>query len=84
MQELIRIENKGRSTNVYFAGIEVGKILTDFSLEQTGKSFDNPNLMISFGILDMIRLLSKLTEEEINQAKEILKCYIDRYKETAD
>jgi len=82
--ELIRTENTGRSTKVYVAGIEIGKILKDFSFEQTGKSFENPNLMFSFGILDMIRLLSKLTEEEISQAKEILKCYINRYKETAD
>ena len=65
MPELIRTENTGRSTKVYVAGIEIGKILKDFSFEQTGKSFENP-------------------EEEISQAKEILKCYINRYKETAD
>jgi len=80
--ELIRIENRGRETRVYIAEVETGMALRGFSLDHSKRNLLNPVITVSFGINDMLKLLSELTPEQIQEAKRILKANIDRVQKS--
>lgn len=75
MQELIRTENTGRSTKVYVAGIEIGKALSGFSLEQTGEKLGDPHVTLSFSINHMLDILSKVPKEDFEKARALIESY---------
>lgn len=75
--ELIKVENRGRETRVYIAEVEIGRVLRGFSLDHREKNHINPVITVSFGINDMLKRLSELTPEQMEEAARILKANID-------
>lgn len=82
MEELIRIENRGRSTEVYVAGLKLGRGIYGLSFEQSGENMNNPKISVTFDIKEMLENLAEITPEQFEKAKEILKPYLDGYKRT--
>ena len=75
-KELICIENHGRSTYLCIAGIRLGKGI----LEEEPMT---PKLTVTVDVRAFLQELSEIKPEELEQAKEIIKMYLDGYKRTA-
>lgn len=82
MQELIRIENRGRSTNLCIAGIRLGKGILGIDFSQLEEESMEPKLTVTLDIIAFLKALSEIKPEEFEQAKEIIKPYLDGYKRT--
>lgn len=83
VKDLIRLENKGRSTYVYVAGIMVGRALKGFSFDHSVENVNTPTITATIDIKELLRVLAEVTPEEIEEAKEIIKPYLAGYKRTA-
>ncbi len=81
MQELIRTENTGRSTRVHVAGIEIGRALSGFSLEQTGDKLGDPHVTSSFSINHMGDVLSEVPKEDFEKARALIESYFQGRKQ---
>ena len=82
VKDLIKLENKGRSTYVSIAGIEIGKALKGVSFDQSGESLNNPTITATIDIRGMLQVLAKITPEQLEEAKEIMKPYLKGYERT--
>lgn len=82
MQELIRIENRGRSSELYVAGLRLGKGLYGLSFNQSENDMSNPKITVTIDIRETLRALSEIPVEQFEQAKEIMKDYLAGYKRT--
>ena len=82
VKDLIRFENKGRSTYVSVAGIRVEKALKGVSFDQSVENVKNPTITATIDIKEMLRVLAEITPEQIEEAKEIIKPYLAGYKRT--
>ena len=82
-KDLIRIENHGRSTYLYVAGIRLGKGILGINFSQTEKEPMTPKLTVTVDVRVFLQELSEIKPEELEQAKEIIKMYLDGYKRTA-
>lgn len=82
-KDLIRIENHGRSTYLYIAGIRLGKGILGINFSQTEEGPMTPKLTVTVDVRAFLQELSEIKPEELEQAKEIIKMYLDGYKRTA-
>ena len=82
VKDLIRLENKGRATYVSVAGIEIGKALKGVSFDQSGESLNSPTITATIDIRGMLQVLAKITPEQLEEAKEIMKPYLKGYERT--
>lgn len=82
-KDLIRIENHGRSTYLYIAGIRLGKGILGINFSQTEEEPMTPKLTVTVDVRAFLQELSEIKPEELEQAKEIIKMYLDGYKRTA-
>ena len=82
MQELIRIENRGRSSELYVAGLRLGKGLYGLSFNQSENDMPNPKITVTIDIRETLKALSEIPAEQFEQAKEIMKDYLAGYKRT--
>ena len=82
-KDLIRIENHGRSTYLYIAGIRLGKGILGINFSQTEEEPMTPKLTVTVDVRALLQELSEIKPEELEQAKEIIKMYLDGYKRTA-
>ena len=80
--ELIRIENRGRSSELYVAGLRVGRGLYGLSFNQPENDMSNPKLTVTIDIKETLKALSEIPTEHFEQAKEIMKDYLSGYKRT--
>ncbi|MDO5349794.1 MAG: hypothetical protein Q4E86_07625 [Lachnospiraceae bacterium] len=80
--ELIRIENHGRHTELYIAGLKFGEALYGLSFDQSGENLSSPKITVTVDIREMLQVLSEITPEQLESAKEIIKPYLDGYKRT--
>lgn len=81
-KELIRIENRGRSSELYVAGIRFGRGLHGLSFSQPENDMSNPKLTVTIDIRKTLEALSEISVEQFEQAKEIMKDYLAGYKRT--
>lgn len=82
IKDLIKLENKGRSTYVSVAGIEIGRALKGVSFNQSGESLNSPTITATIDIREMLQVLAKITPEQLEEAKEIIKPYLIGYERT--
>ena len=82
-KDLIRIENHGRSTYLYIARIRLGKGILGINFSQTEEEPMTPKLTVTVDVRAFLQELSEIKPEELEQAKEIIKMYLDGYKRTA-
>ena len=82
-KDLIRIENHGRSTYLYIAGIRLGKGILGINFSQTEEEPMTPKLTVTVDVRAFLQELSEIKPEELEQAKEIIKMYLDGSKRTA-
>lgn len=82
IEELIRIENRGRSTELYVAGLKVGKGIYGISFDQSKDTINNPRISLTIDIKEVLENLAEITPEQLERAKEILKPYLVGYKRT--
>lgn len=82
VKDLIKLENRGRSTYVSVAGIEVGKALKGISFDQSAGNLKDPTVTATIDIREMLRELAKITPEQLEEAKEIIKPYLKGYERT--
>lgn len=82
-KELIRVENCGRSTYLYVAGIRLGKGILGVRFSQLEEEPMIPKLTVTVDIRAFLQELSEIKPEELEQAKEVIKLYLDGYKKTA-
>ena len=82
MEELIRIENRGRSSELYVAGLRLGRGLHGLSFNQPENDTTNPKITVTIDIRETLRALSEIPVEQFEQAKEIMKDYLAGYKRT--
>ena len=78
-KDLIRIENHGRSTYLYIAGIRLGKGILGINFSQTEEEPMTPKLTVTVDVRAFLQELSEIKPEELEQAKEIIKMYLDGY-----
>ena len=82
VKDLVRFENRGRETRVYVVGIMVGRALKGISFDQSVENVNNPTITATIDIKEMLRELSKVTPEQLEEAKEIIKPYLAGYERT--
>ncbi|WP_313182055.1 hypothetical protein [Lacrimispora sp.] len=82
VKDLIKLENRGRSTYVSVAEIEVGKALKGVSFDQSGENLNSPAITATIDIREMLQVLAKITPEQLEEAKEIMKPYLKGYERT--
>ena len=82
INDLIKLENKGRSTYVSVAGLEIGKALKGVSFDQSGESLNSPAITVTIEIKEMLKVLAEVTPEQLKEAKEIIKPYLAGYRRT--
>lgn len=82
VKDLIKLENKGRSTYVSVAGIEIGRALKGVSFNQSGESLNSPTITATIDIREMLQVLAKITPEQLEEAKKIMKPYLKGYERT--
>ena len=82
-KELICIENHGRSTYLCIAGIRLGKGILGINFSQTEEEPMTPKLTVTVDVRAFLQELSEIKPEELEQAKEIIKMYLDGYKRIA-
>ena len=69
-KDLIRIENHGRSTYLYIAGIRLGKGILGINFSQTEEEPMTPKLTVTVDVRAFLQELSEIKPEELEQAKE--------------
>ena len=79
-KDLIRIENHGRSTYLYIAGIRLGKGILGINFSQTEEEPMTPKLTVTVDVRAFLQELSEIKPEELEQAKEIIKPYLIGYE----
>jgi hypothetical protein len=82
VQELIRFENRGRSTHIYVAGIKVSRGISGISFNQPVENVNDPSVTATINIREMLQVLSEITPEQFEEAKEIIKPYLNGYERT--
>ncbi|MDR7814639.1 hypothetical protein [Lacrimispora sp.] len=82
VNDLIRLENKGRSTYVYVAGIGLGRAIKGITFNQQVESVNDPTITATIDIKEMLRVLAEVTPEQLEEAKEIIKPYLAGYERT--
>jgi len=82
VKDLIRLENRGRGTYVYVAGFRVDRALKGISFDQSLGNVKDPTVTATIDIKEMLQVLSKVTPEQLEEAKEIIKPYLAGYERT--
>ena len=73
-KDLIRIENHGRSTYLYIAGIRLGKGILGINFSQTEEEPMTPKLTVTVDVRAFLQELSEIKPEELEQAKKLSRC----------
>lgn len=79
-REVINIKNYGRDTELLVAGIRLRKCIRGIAFSQKEGDTDNPRLMVKVDIRQLLEEIVEIKPEELEQAKEILKPYLDAFK----
>ena len=83
VQELIRIENRGRGSELYAAGLNLSKGIYGLAFDQLGNNSKNPKLTITIDIKEFLQGLSEITPEQLEAAKKTIAPYLVGYARTA-
>nr|WP_288829110.1 hypothetical protein [uncultured Clostridium sp.] len=83
VKELIRFENRGRSTHIYVAGIRIDRAIMGISFNQPVESVKDPSVTATIDIRKMLQVLAEITPDQLKEVKEIIKPYLNGYERTA-
>ncbi len=84
LRELISIENRGRSSYLYVAGLKLGRGINGMEFSQVEEGTDGPTLTVTVDIRQFLKELAEITPEELERAKEIIKPYLAGFTYTVN
>lgn len=77
---IVELKNFGRSTHVVICGMDLSKGLYGVSFDQSADSLQTPRLTMTVDVKKMLQVISEITPEQLDQAKEIIKPYLIGYE----
>lgn len=72
---VIEFQNFGRSTHIIICGMDLSKGIYGASFDQL-KDMDGPKLTLSVDVRELLRTISEITPEQMEQARKVIRPYL--------